>query len=124
VSIGLAIPAPSVTNSVRQLLATGTVAHTFIGLGVETLTPQIARQLHASSSSGVAVTSVVAGGPAAAAGIRPGDVITLLAGTPLQTADDLVLAVREHKPGDVIALHFIRNGTSRTTKVTLTSRAT
>jgi S1-C subfamily serine protease len=124
VSIGLAIPAPTVANSVKQLLATGTVTHTFIGLGIKTLTAQIAQQLHANVSSGVAVTTVVAGGPAAASGIQPGDVITQLESTPLQTAADLVFSVREHKPGDVVALHYIRNETSRTANVTLSSRAT
>jgi serine protease DegQ len=123
VSIGLAIPAPTVTNSVKQLLATGTVTHTYIGLGTETLTAQIAQQLHVNVSSGVAVTTVVAGGPGAAAEIQPGDVITQLDSTPLQSAADLVLGVREHKPGDVVTLHYIRNGTNRTANVTLTSRA-
>ena len=124
VSIGLAIPAPIVIDTVKQLLATGTVTHTYIGLGTETLTAQIAQQLGVNASSGVIVTTVVANGPAAAAGMQPGDVITQIDSAQLQTAADLVLAIREHKPGDVVTLHYIRSGTSRTTNVTLTSRAT
>jgi S1-C subfamily serine protease len=123
VSIGLAIPAPTVTDAVKQLLATGKVAHTYIGLGTVTLTPLIAQQLHLNVSFGAIVVTVDARGPAASAGIQPGDVITQLDNTPVQTAADFVLAVREHKAGDVVTLHYVRNGTSRTTKVTLTSRA-
>jgi serine protease Do len=117
-------PGNAHANSVKQLLATGTVAHTFIGLGTKTLTAQIAQELHANVSSGVAVTTVVASSPAAASGMRPGDVITQFESLPLETSADLVLAVREHKPGDMIALHYVRNGSSRKTNVTLTSRAT
>ena len=124
VSIGLAIPAPTATNSIKQLLATGTVTHTFIGLGTKTVTAQMAQQMHAAVSSGAAVTNVVAGGPAAASGIKPGDVITQLGSTPLQTAADLILAVREHKPGDVVVLRYDRNGTTHTANVTLAARAT
>ncbi|MCU1427661.1 MAG: serine protease [Actinomycetia bacterium] len=124
VSIGLAIPAPTVVDTVKQLLATGRATHTYLGASTETLTSAIAQQLGVNASSGVIVVSVATGGPAAKAGIAPGDLITQLDNTQLQTTADLVLAVRQHKPGDVVTIHYLRSGTSRTTKVTLASRAT
>jgi serine protease DegQ len=124
VSIGLAIPAPTVVDAVKQLLATGSVQHTFLGLTTETLTPDIAKQLGVSVTSGVIVISVTPSGPAAKGGIQPGDVITALDNTQVQSVDDLVLAVRQRKPGDVVTLRYVRGGTAHTVAVTLGSRAT
>jgi S1-C subfamily serine protease len=124
VSIGLAIPAPTVVSSVKQLLATGSVKHPYIGLTTQTLTPDIAKQLGTSASTGAMVVVVSPGGPAATAGLRPGDVVIQLDATPVQSADDLVLAVREHQPGDVATLRLVRNDATIVTKVVLAARAT
>ncbi|MDQ1478662.1 MAG: hypothetical protein QOE62_3891 [Actinomycetota bacterium] len=124
VSIGLAIPAPTVVNSVQQLLATGSVQHPYIGLTTQTLTPDIAKQLGTSASTGAMVVAVSPAGPAATAGLQPGDVIIQFDATPVQSADDLVLAVREHRPGAVATLRLMRNNATIVTKVVLGARAT
>ena len=43
-------------------------------------------------------------GPAAKAGIRPGDVIVAIDGRPVTRPDDLIVAIRAHAPGDVVTL--------------------
>jgi S1-C subfamily serine protease len=124
VSIGLAIPAPTVVNSVKQLIATGSVQHPYIGLTTQTLTPDIAKQLGTSASTGAMVVAVSSGGPAATAGLQPGDVIISFDATPVSSADDLILAVRENRPGHVATLRLIRNRATVVTKVVLGTRAT
>ena len=124
VSIGLAIPAPTVVSSVKQLLATGTVRHTYIGLTSETLTADIAKQLGTSAAAGAIVVAVSPGGPAATAGVQPGDVIVELDATPVQSADELVLAVREHRAGDTVTVRLVRNDATVVRTIVLATRAT
>ena len=54
------------------------------------------------ATDGAQVQNVVAGGPAAAAGILEGDVVVRVGGRPIAGADELVVAVREHKPGEQV----------------------
>lgn len=72
------------------------------------------------SDSGVIVSEVIGGGPAEAAGLRDGDVLTVLDGTPLDSATTLTYVLDRHYPGDVIDLVWIdRAGQQRTGKATL-----
>ena len=59
---------------------------------------------HRGNLSGVLVTQVTAGSPAAGAGLQAGDLITAVDGEPVTTADDLVAAVAQHEPGERISL--------------------
>lgn len=119
VAIGFAIPAPTVTDAVQQLLDTGTVQHAYIGIRPATLTPQLAQRLGTQADHGVAVITVEQGGPADAAGLQPGDIITALDGTELNTVEDLLAALREHSPGDQIPLTIMRGGKQQQVQVTL-----
>ncbi len=77
-----------------------------LGLTVQELTPQLAGALGEQPHSGVLVSEVTA----ASAGVRRGDVITGLAGTPVKTLADFAHGVASLKPGDSIALTLKRNG--------------
>lgn len=122
VSIGFAIPAPTVTDIVGQLLKSGTAKHAFFGIQPGELTPEIAQQLGLAQAHGVVVLDVVAGGPADKAAIKPGDVITAVNGTSLDTVEAFLAALRPHKPGDVVTASILRGGKSQDVKVTLTDR--
>jgi putative serine protease PepD len=65
------------------------------------------------------VQSVVPGGPTAAAGLRQGDVITELNGTPVTSSEQLAALTITEKPGDTITVAYLRNGQSATTRVAL-----
>jgi serine protease DegQ len=93
-----------------QLLASGTAHHAYIGIQPGTLTPQIAQQPGVNHSSGVVVLQVAAGGPAQAAGIRTGDVITALNGQDTPTADSFTAAIHAAKPGDKVQPTVLRGG--------------
>jgi S1-C subfamily serine protease len=112
VSLGFAIPAATVTQTVDQLLRTGRAEHAFLGIRPTTLTPELAQQFGLSATAGVLVLTVEQGGPAADAGMRPGDVLSSIDGRELRTAEDLLAALRTRKPGDTVTIEAVR-GTDR-----------
>ena len=85
-SLGGAIPAAIAKAVTEEIIATGGVARSWVGMGVQPLLKSMA------ADEGVVVGSVLPGGPAEQAGIRPGDLITSFHGTPIpavRSAEDL-----------------------------------
>ncbi|MFF2951212.1 S1C family serine protease [Kitasatospora sp. NPDC057965] len=66
--------------------------------------------------------AVTPGGAADQAGLKPGDVITKLGGSPIENGPALVSKIWTHKPGETVDVEYTRNGQTATTKVTLGSR--
>ncbi len=124
VSIGFAIPAPTVIDVVNQLLKSGSAKHAFFGIQPGQLTSQIAQQLGLGQARGVVVLDVVAKGPAEKAGIKPGDVVTAIDGTSLETVEAFLSTLRPHQPGDIVTATLLRDGKPQDVKVTLTNRPT
>lgn len=122
VSIGFAIPSPTVRSVVTQLLETGSVSHAYLGVEARELTAQMAQQLGLSASEGVVVFSVDSGSAAEQAGLQPGDVITAVNGMPLQSVEDLFAALRELEPGEEVKLSVDRHGEQLELTATLTDR--
>jgi S1-C subfamily serine protease len=122
VSIGFAIPSPTVRSVVTQLLETGSVSHAYLGVEGRELTAQTAQELGLSASEGVVVFSVASGSAAEQAGLQPGDVITAINGTPLQSVEDLFAALRGLEPGDQVTLSVDRRGEQLELTATLTDR--
>jgi S1-C subfamily serine protease len=84
-----------------------------LGVGVST---------QARRGPGIIVRDVMIGGPASQTGLAIGDVITVLDGTPLDSATTLTYVLDRHYPGDVVDLTWIdRDGQQRTGKATLVS---
>jgi serine protease DegQ len=123
VSIGFAIPAPTVIDDVRQLIQKGKAVHAFLGIQPAEVTAELAQQFNLDVSSGALVQAVVPGSAAAKAGLRAGDVIVELGTTPVRSVEDLLAALRRHKPGDRVSIKVARNGKSLTLEVTLSGRA-
>jgi serine protease DegQ len=113
VSIGFAIPSPRVVNVVRQLLEDGTVDYAFLGIRYQEVSPNLAQQFDLPVASGVVVTEVIGGSPAATAGLRPGDIIVKTDDRAVATGGDLTLALRDKRPGDRITLEIVRSGGQR-----------
>jgi putative serine protease PepD len=65
------------------------------------------------------VQNVAANGPAALAGIVEGDVVVKVGDRPIAGADELVVAVREHKPGETVPVELVREGRSLTVSAVL-----
>jgi S1-C subfamily serine protease len=121
VSIGFATPTAEVLDVVVQLLATGHAVHAYFGVLPRTLTPEVARVLHVAVRAGVVVLAVAPGGPAAKAGLRPGDVITTFDNTPVVSADELLVLVRQHRPADIVVLTVQRGADRRQLSVVLSA---
>jgi len=119
VSIGFAIPAPRVVDVVRQLLADGTVDYAYVGVRYQPITPDIAQRFNLPASSGILVTEVVAGSPAAKAGLKPGDIVVKAGDRAVAGPEDLTLALRDSKPGDRRTLEVLRGGKRERVSVTL-----
>jgi putative serine protease PepD len=120
--VGFAIPSNTVGPIVRQLIATGEVEHAYLGIR---MTPV---------PSGVAITNVLPGTPAAAAGLRAasgskvvdgqeqptgGDVIVSFDGEDVTSAAALQSAVDAHRPGDTVTLTIMRGDSRHTLDVKL-----
>ena len=117
VSIGFAIPSATVVDVANQLIRTGHVSHPYLGVSIGRLTPQIREALGLHVSSGAIVLGVQSGGPAAHAGIRPGDVIVKLAGQKVSSVTDLLAALRNTKPGQTVPITVVRRSQTKTLKV-------
>jgi serine protease Do len=119
---GFAIPindAMGIANQIRSRAPSGEVhigPPVLLGVGVRTAQQR--------GGSGVYVAEVLRGGPAQQAGLVDGDIITVLDGTPLDSATTLTYVLDNHYPGDVINLTWIDgSGQERTGKATLTPMA-
>ncbi len=123
VSIGFAIPAPTVVQDVRQLIAKGRAVHAFLGVQPAEVTPELAQEFGLSTTSGALVQNVVPRSAAAKAGLEAGDVIVALGGKPVRSVEDLLAALRQHKPGDRVSVTVVRSGKRLTLDVTLDARA-
>ena len=123
VSIGFAIPAATAIDVAEQLRTTGRARHAFAGLEPTQITPQIAAQLNLPDTDGVIVAAVVPGGPAANAGLQPGDLILAVDAEPTRRPEDFLGTLRRRNPGDTINI-TVRGpgGQERTTQLTLTDR--
>src|SRR5664280_1160231 len=110
IGVGFAIPVDEARTVADQLMTGQTPAHAVLGVSITD-----------NTGGGALVGTVAPGSAAAAAGLRAGDVITALDDTAVGGADDLTAAVRTHKPGDRVTIHFTRDGAAQTTAVTMGS---
>jgi serine protease Do len=112
VGIGFDIPADVVASVSKQLISTGKVTRGFIGASVQDVTPEIADSL-GMKGKGALVADVTAGGPAAAAGVQPGDIVLRVNNQPITSATDLTRAVALARAGQPIRLDVRRDGQMR-----------
>ena len=122
VSIGFAIPAPTVREVVTELLEDGTATHPFFGIRPAPLTPEIKRELDVEPETGVVVLDVVQGGPAAEAGIEPGDVIVEVDGTAVDGVEEFLGVLRRRDPGQEVDVKIVDGDRDRTVTVELEGR--
>jgi serine protease Do len=119
VGLGFAVPANQAKAIVAQILDHGSVERGFIGVTIQTVTPDIAESLGLAKAAGALVTTVKAGGPADRAGMRQGDVIIGVAGDPVGKIKDLTRAVAAVAPGRETMLKIWRGGESQNIPVTV-----
>ncbi len=119
IGLGFAIPINQVRRVAQQLVRTGKAVHPVIGAVIDmSYTGNGAR---IATSRAAAQSPVVPGGPAAKAGLRPGDVIVAFDGKPVASADELIVDIRSHQPGDSVRITYKRGAAQHTVTLTLGS---
>jgi serine protease DegQ len=106
--IGFAIPVSTARQVLDSILKDGQVTRGWIGVEPQELTAELIKTFNLSAKSGVIITGVLQNGPAATAGIRPGDVITAVGQAPVRTVSELLSAVAALKPGVSVAFKLQR----------------
>ncbi|TDE97683.1 PDZ domain-containing protein [Occultella glacieicola] len=118
IGLGFAIPSVQVRRTAEQIIETGRATYPIIGATIAgDYTGEGVQVVPADQADGV--EPVTPGGPADAAGLEAGDVIVAIDGEPVTTADELIVKIRAHAPGDVVTLTLLEDGSERDIEVTL-----
>jgi serine protease Do len=108
--IGFAIPSNLARKVGLELLQKGDVSRAWIGVSYQELTPELASSFGVQRTRGALVNEVIANGPAAKAGVRPGDIITDIQGREVREGRDLLRAVLQYPVGEKLAVTVLRDG--------------
>mgnify|MGYP006274018523 FL=1 len=119
IGIGFAVPSELAANVVEQLKEFGETRRGWIGVRIQTVTPDLAESLDLEEAQGALVADVTAGGPAEEGGVRAGDVITRFDNRPVEQMRDLPRMVAETTVGETVRVTVWRDGETRTLRVTL-----
>ncbi|MFM9861404.1 DegQ family serine endoprotease [Pseudoxanthobacter sp. M-2] len=119
IGIGFAIPANIATSVIAQLRQFGETRRGWLGVRIQEVTDDIAESLSMPKASGALVAGVTEGGPAAAAGLEPGDVIVTFDGREVPEMDDLPRMVADTAIGKAVDVEVLRKGERKTIKVEL-----
>ncbi len=124
--IGFAIPIDFAKPILAQALAGKSIARPWIGVYYTDVTKGLAQERNLSvdygalvGSSDPSVPGVFAGSPAAAAGVKDGDVVLEIDGTRVDESHDLSSLIIPHAPGDTVTLKVLRDGSQRSIEITL-----
>jgi serine protease DegQ len=120
--IGFAIPVSTARQVMESLVRDGMVTRGWIGVEPRDLTPEIAESLKLPVSEGVLITGVLQDGPASESGIRPGDVVTKIAETPVGNTVQLLAAVAALKPQSDATIGLQRGDKAMELKVKVAQR--
>ncbi|MFE0777630.1 trypsin-like peptidase domain-containing protein [Streptomyces sp. NPDC058861] len=119
IGLGFAIPINQGRRVAEELIRTGKAAHPVIGVSLDMQYSGDGARVGEKGKDGTA--SVTPGGPAAKAGLRPGDVITKVDGQRVHNGEELIVKIRAHRPGDRLELTLSRDGKELTKTLTLGS---
>ncbi|WP_460845957.1 S1C family serine protease [Phytohabitans suffuscus] len=115
IGLAFAIPINQAKRVAQDIIDTGKARRTVIGAQID--------GNGRNPGGGARLSAVDAGGPAAAAGLRAGDVVTKLDGRPVEEGTDLIALVRKYAPGAVVTIEYRRGNSRETASVTLAADA-
>ena len=120
IGLGFAIPVDLAKTVSDELISTGRVTHAYFGLQATPIPAESATQ--AGLPQGLYVAAVAPSGPAAAAGLRTGDIITSIDGTPATSTIQLQELTLTKKAGDRVSVDYQRDGHKATATITLATQ--
>jgi len=109
-SIGFAIPANIVKNVSQQIIENGSVNRGWLGVGIEYIPEDVAKNANIKKNDGVLVNSVFEKQPAYQAGIKVGDIILKIGGAKVNSPNSMIRVVGNVSPGQFVDLDILRNG--------------
>jgi len=120
--IGFAIPSNMAKQVIEQLLAKGKVVRGWLGVGIQPMTPELAKKFGVTETEGVLVNEVFEKDPAASAGIKPGDIIVKIDGSPVDSPNKLSRLIGALTPGATAHIEVVRDGNRLVLNIPLSER--
>jgi S1-C subfamily serine protease len=136
-NVGFAIPSNTVKSVVHEIQSYGRVIRPWLGIGGQLVTRDLMQLLALPLAKGIVVSGIAKGSPAEKAGLRSGqtditvngerwllggDIVVAINAHPVTTAEEFAEAIKDLEVGDQATLRFMRQGTLRTTVVTIDER--
>jgi putative serine protease PepD len=118
--IGFATPSNSDVRIAKEIISTGQAHNAYVGVSLDQSVSGGAGISKSTGASGE--PPIVPGGPAAKAGVQPGDIITAVNGTHISDVNGFVAAIASYAPGQTVTLTVDRAGQTKTIKLTLGSQ--
>jgi serine protease DegS len=115
--IGFAIPVTLAQDIMTQIIETGSVTRGWLGVEIQNISPELAESFGLNQLKGILIAGVMAQGPAAEAGIEPGDIIVEINEQAVEDATDALTLIARQKPGDSSRITGIRRGSHFETEV-------
>lgn len=122
IGIGFSIPSNLISGVALDLANTGKVTRGFLGLFGEDLEMDAAKKLMLNNGA-VRITEVAEASPAFRSGLRKDDIITAVDGKSFESWNELRIIIARRKPGEVMQLSIVRNGTNSLVNITVSERA-
>jgi serine protease Do len=120
--IGFAIPINMAKSILADLKTKGKVTRGWLGISVQDISDDIAKNLNHKNKSGALVSDVFKGDPADKAGIKIGDIIIEINGKPVKDTHELLLTIAALQVGQKMNIKVIRDGREMTFPVTVAER--
>jgi serine protease Do len=122
VGIGFAIPSNMAKRVMQDLIKTGKVTRAYLGATISPVTQPLAKEFNVPDTAGAFIQDVTPDGPAAKAGIKPGDVVRKFNGVNVSESDGLLATVANSSPGTTVPVEILRDGKPVNLDVTLQQR--
>ena len=121
--IGFAIPINTAKQVMESILTNGSVTRGWIGVEPQNLSKELAESLNLPKDTiGVLISGVLDGGPADKAGMKPGDVLTLVNDQAVNDVVTLLNRIAQTSPGDEAKINLLRKGKLMALKVQVGKR--
>lgn len=121
--IGFAIPVSTAKKIMEQIIQSGSVTRGWVGVAVQELTPELTESFNLDNIQGVLISEVVRGSPADQAGVRAGDILTMIDNKQLLTDSSSMLeTISSLPPGKVVVFKLLRNQREVTVEVKVGKR--
>lgn len=108
-NIGFAIPVDLAKTVADELIKSGTIKHSYVGIAMKDMDEKLAKALGVpADTKGVIVAQVSRNSPAASSGLKAGDIIQKIDGKAVSTSHEVQTIVRAHQPGQSLTLLVLR----------------